>query len=89
MPELASFYGIKVMMYTLDNKRHHLPHIHARYQGEKAVFSIPEGELLAGSLPSKKVRMVQTWIDIHTDELMECWDLAVNGIDPPNIEPLR
>ena len=22
MPELASFYGIKVMMYTLDNKKH-------------------------------------------------------------------
>ena len=42
MPELASFYGIKVMMFTLDNKKHHLPHIHARYQGDKAVFSIPE-----------------------------------------------
>ena len=89
MPELASFYGIKVMMYTHDNKRHHLPHIHARYQGDKAVFSIPEGELLAGNLPSKKMRMIQTWIDIHADELMACRNLAVNGSDPPTIEPLR
>ncbi|MCL2005283.1 MAG: DUF4160 domain-containing protein [Planctomycetaceae bacterium] len=89
MPELASFYGIKVMMYTLDNKKHHLPHIHARYQNDKAVFSLPDGELLAGNLPSKKLRMVQTWIDIHEDELMQCWNLAVNGIDPPKIEPLR
>ena len=89
MPELASFYGIKVMMYTHDNKRHHLPHIHARYQDDKAVFAIPEGELLAGSLPPKKMRMVQTWIDIHEDELMQCWNLAVNGTDPPKVEPLR
>ena len=89
MPELSSFYGIRVSMYTLDNKKHHLPHIHARYQNDKAVFSIPEGELLAGSLPSKKVRMVQTWIDIHEDELMQCWNLAVNGANPPTIDPLR
>jgi len=89
MPELASFYGIKVLMFTYDNKQHHLPHIHARYQGNKAAISIPEGELLAGSLPPKKLRMVQTWIDIHGDELMECWNLAVNGTDPPKVDPLR
>jgi hypothetical protein len=88
MPELASFYGIKVMMYTHDNKRHHLPHIHVRYQDDKAVLSIPEGELLAGSRPTKKLRMVQTWIDIHEDELMQCWNLAVEGTNPPKIEPL-
>jgi len=89
MPELASFYGIKVSMYTYDNKKHHLPHVHVRYQDEKAAVSIPEGELLAGSLPPKKLRMLQTWIDIHADELMQCWNLAVGGADPPKIEPLR
>ena len=31
MPELASFYGIKVMMYTHDKRQHHLPHIHVWY----------------------------------------------------------
>jgi hypothetical protein len=89
MPELASFYGIKVMMYTYDNKQHHLPHIHVWYQGEEAVLSIPKGRLLVGDLPTKKLRMVRTWIDIHEAELLDCWEKAVNGIDPPNIEPLR
>ena len=89
MPVLSSFYGIKVMMFTLDNKKHHLPHIHVRYQGDKAVLSIPDGELLAGNLPPKKLNMVQTWIDIHEEELMECWEQAVNGTNPPKIEPLR
>ena len=53
MPELSSFFGIKVMMFTLDNKKHHLPHVHVRYQEFKAVLSIPSGELLAGGLPPK------------------------------------
>jgi hypothetical protein len=89
MPELASFYGIRVMMYTHDNKQHHLPHIHVWYQGEEAVLSIPTGRLLAGDLPSKKLRMVRTWMDIHEDELLDCWEKAVNGVTPPSIEPLQ
>ena len=89
MPELASFYGIKVMMFTLDNKQHHLPHVHVWYQGEEAVLTIPSGRLLVGDLPSKKLRMVRTWMDIHADELLACWEKASQGITPPSIEPLR
>ncbi|MDR3181724.1 MAG: DUF4160 domain-containing protein [Planctomycetaceae bacterium] len=88
MPVLSSFYGIRVLMHTYDNKQHHLPHIHVCYQDTEAVISIADGELLAGKLPPKKLRMVQTWIDIHTDELMQCWNLAVNGIEPLRIIPL-
>ena len=89
MPELASFYGIKVMMFTHDNKQHHLPHIHVWYQGEEAVLSIPSGRLLAGDLPTKKLRMVRTWMDIHEDELLDRWEKAVSGITPSKIEPLQ
>ena len=76
-------------MNTLDNMQHHLPHIHVWYQGEEAVLSLPRGGLLAGDLPSKKLRMVRTWMDIHEDELLDCWEKAVSGITPPSIEPLR
>jgi hypothetical protein len=70
MPILSSFYGIRVLMYTYDNDRHHTPHIHIRYQDDKAVLAIPDGGLRAGDLLSKKLRMVRTWIDIYSDELM-------------------
>jgi len=76
-------------MFTFDNDKHHLPHIHVRYQENSAVLEIPTGTVLAGDLPSKKMRMVQTWIDIHADELMKCWNFAVNGYEPPRIDPLR
>ena len=28
MPVISMFYGVIVMMYFFDDKRHHLPHIH-------------------------------------------------------------
>ena len=55
----------------------------------KAVFSIPNGDLLEGQLPIKKVRKVQVWIDLHEEELLADWTLAVNGEPIFSIEPLR
>ena len=51
MPFISMFYGIIVSMYFLDNRRHKAPHIHVRYQDDEAVYSIPDGNLLAGSVP--------------------------------------
>ena len=89
MPILSMFYGIVVRMYFFDNDRHHVPHIHAEYSGQQAVFAIPTGEVLAGTLPSGKARLVQAWIEIHRDELVADWQLAVNGDEPFRIEPLK
>jgi len=55
------------------------PHIHAEYQGQVAVYSIPDGEVLAGDLPSKKHKLVVAWIEIHQEDLIADWQLAVNG----------
>lgn len=89
MPIISMFYGIIVSLYFLDNRQHKAPHIHVRYQNDEAVFSIPNGELLSGSLPPAKSRLVQAWIEIHRDELMANWELAVSGQQPYKIEPLR
>jgi len=53
MAIIAMFYGIIVSMYFFDSRRHKLPHIHVKYQGEEAVLSIPEGEVLEGKINSK------------------------------------
>ena len=89
MPVISMFYGIIISMYFLDNKQHKRPHIHAKYQGQEAVIAIPEGEVLEGSLPSSKMKLVIAWVEIHRDELMADWDLAVNGQHPYKIDPLR
>jgi len=88
MPTLSSFYGILIKMYREIGGSHNLPHFHAEYQDDEAVISF-DGGLLEGDLPSKKLRMVQTWADIHREELEKNWDILQKGGEFFKIEPLR
>lgn len=82
-------YGIIIYMYFMDNKQHKLPHIHAKYQDDEAVVSIPDGEVLGGDIPKSKMKLLQAWIEIHKEELVADWQLAVDGEKPYKIDPLR
>jgi hypothetical protein len=66
-----------------------LPHIHAQYADEEAVISIPDGGVIEGSLRADKLKLVQAWIEIHQEELMADWELAINGRPIFKIEPLK
>ena len=89
MPVMSMFYGIIVSLYYLDNKQHHCPHVHVKYQEDEAVVSIADGEVLDGRLPPAKMRLLLAWLEIHRDELAADWDLAVSGQQPYKIDPLR
>ncbi len=88
MPIISMFYGIIIRLYLLDNRQHHLPHIHARYGDFEATVGIQDGEILSGDLPRKQLRLVQAWIELRRDELIADWELAVNGETPYKINPL-
>lgn len=88
MPLLSMFYGVLVRMYLRDDKQHHLAHIHVQYAEHSAVFTIPDGELLEGMLPKRQQRLLQAWVELHQDELMADWALAVSGETPYKISPL-
>jgi hypothetical protein len=79
MPTISMFYGILIRMFFRDVEKHHEPHIHAEYQGEVAVYSILDGRLLADALPSKKQKLIVAWIEIHQEDLLADWELAVQG----------
>jgi Domain of unknown function (DUF4160) len=89
MPTISMFYGIIVRMYALDNKQHHLPHIHVEYAEYEAVYELPNGDLLEGNIPSKQNKLMQPWIALHSDELMADWTLAASGSTPYKIDPLK
>jgi hypothetical protein len=89
MAIISMFYGIIISMYYFDNRQHKVPHIHVKYQGEEAVFSIPDGEILEGSMKTNKRKLVEAWILIHEDELMADWELAINGEEIFKIDPLK
>ncbi len=88
MPSISMFYGLIVYMYFMDNKQHKLPHIHVKYQDDEVVLSIPEGDVLDGSIPKSKMKLLQAWVELHKDELMADWELAVSGEHPYKIKPL-
>jgi hypothetical protein len=89
MPTISMFYGLIIYMYFIDNKLHKLPHIHAKYQENEVVVSIPDGEILGGEIPQNKMKLLQAWIELHKEELAADWVLAVNGEQPYKIDPLK
>jgi desulfoferrodoxin (superoxide reductase-like protein) len=88
MPKISEFFGIIVRMFFFDTDRHHVPHVHVEYQGKVAVYAIADGEVLAGELHPKKHKLVVAWIEIHHDELLADWELAVAGKNPLPIRGL-
>lgn len=87
MPELTRFYGVVIKLVYQDNEQHHKPHIHVYYGEHRASVGV-DGELLAGSLPVKQLRLVQAWLYLHEDEVYAAWNNAVAGIPFEKIEPL-
>jgi hypothetical protein len=86
MPRISSFFGIVITMHWGD---HPPPHFHARYSGERATIEIATGEILAGRLSGRALRLVREWLDEHRAELEENWNKAANREDPEPIEPLK
>ncbi len=89
MAVIAMFYGIIISMYYFDNRRHHIPHVHVKYQEQEVVVAIPDGEVLEGQIKANRMKLVQAWIEIHKDELMADWELAGKGETIFKIDPLR
>lgn len=86
MPTISMFYGIIIKMYN--NGEHNPPHFHATYQGYNAVFNL-DGELIEGDIPRKQAKLVSAWVEIHKDELIANWELAITEQPLYKIEPLR
>lgn len=76
-------------MFYYDNKEHNIPHIHIEYAEYNAVISIPEANLLAGNFPKDKLKLVVAWIEIHKEDLIADWKLAIEGSTVFKIEALK
>jgi hypothetical protein len=87
MPTLSYFYGITITMFW-DEPHHSRPHFHARYGEHKASLDLA-GEIIAGELPKRALRLVQAWVELHADELKADWERAVDEQPLSPIAPLR
>ena len=85
MPEISLFFGIRVTMYYDD---HNPPHFHADYDGQKILVDIVKGRVIKGDFPSRQLKFVMAWTEIHRDELMQNWELAKGDLPLNRIAPL-
>ena len=69
-------------------KEHGVPHFHARYGGQVAVFTVESSKRIRGELPRRAERLVREWADLHRDELLRNWELARAGKPLASIDPL-
>ncbi len=60
-----------------------------KYGEYQVSIAIKDGQILAGSLPSSKMKLVQAWIEIHREDLLADWKLAVDGETVFKIDPLK
>lgn len=88
MPTISMFYGIIVRM-SCSPTEHNPPHFHAYYQDSKAIIDINNCELMEGALPTKQLKLVLAWAEVHKDELIADWLLASKGELPYKIDPLK
>lgn len=87
MPELSRFQGLVIKLIYFDTGQHHKPHVHVYYGEFEASIAI-DGELLAGSMPVKQLRLVQAWLILHESEAYQAWNKAVAGQPFDKIPPL-
>jgi len=74
MPSISSFYGLSVYMYN-NGKEHNPPHFHVYYGDKECVINIHE--------------CILAWCEIHKDELLQNWELAMKEKKLKKISPLR
>ncbi|HEV2495502.1 MAG TPA: DUF4160 domain-containing protein [Terriglobia bacterium] len=89
MPELSRFFGIIIRMFAEVGAPHHVPHFHAYYQDEVAIFSVDPVELIAGALPRRQQRLVEAWAELHQNDLVADWEMLQQGRSPRPIDPLK
>lgn len=85
MPEISRFLGIVIAMFYRD---HLPPHFHAVY-GEYEVKVDIESGVVHGTFPSRAMRHVLEWLDLHREELMDNWQRVERREPLLRIAPLE
>ena len=64
--------GISFVIRT-DEKKHHIPHVHAAYGKYNISIEIETGKVLAGNLPTKNQRLAVEWVVANKVQLLNDW----------------
>ena len=72
MPEICRFYGIIINMF-FKPKEYEPSHLHARYGEHVGIFDLKTMKMTEGDLPKKAQELVQEWMELNQDKLLDMW----------------
>lgn len=72
MPEICRFYGIIIKMF-FKPKEHEPSHLHALYGEHVGIFDLKTMKMTEGDLPKKAQELVQEWMELNQDKLLDMW----------------
>ena len=84
MPTISKFDGYKIYMFYND---HQPPHIHVEYNGEKSTIEILNPKNIKGDIKTKDLKVIQRWIKLREDELMNNLNLAMDNKTLTIVQP--
>lgn len=68
MPNVDNINGIKINIYNGD---HRPPHIHAIYNEYEVLLIIETGDIYAGDLPTKQLKLAIDWLAGNSEWALE------------------
>ena len=72
MPEICRFYGIIIKMF-FKPKEHEPSNLHALYGEHVGIFDLKTMKMTEGDLPKKAQELVQEWMELNQDKLLDMW----------------
>ncbi len=75
---LLELNGMEFYMHSNESGRHHLPHIHVRYQGQEVVICL-DGKILEGRIKNKYQKLAQEIIIGDKESFLIKWNSLTNG----------
>lgn len=86
MPEISRFFGIVIKMFWAD---HNPPHFHAFYGDEEILIDIRTLTVFSGHMSPRALGLVIEWANLHQQELLADWSLALGQQPLVRINPLK
>lgn len=65
--------GYKFIIH-FNEENHNIPHFHVETVNYMASLSIPDVDILAGSLPTDDKRKIESWALMNMDKIIELWN---------------
>jgi hypothetical protein len=83
MPPVSHPFKRGALVVLMNYNDHAPPHVHVKYQGDVRSYRLDirtRTWLKPGKMPPPALRrMIETWVEVHEEELLEQWDKGRRG----------